>query len=134
MRYGNRPLLAAAVPAGTGSIRSTDPTDGGATARTLSDSPRNRLAVPGNPPETLALIAKKHRAGVIVMGAVSRSALTRFFIGNTAERVIDDVQCDVLVVKSPDFRTAVTRRVTRPVLGYPAVPPAGSATTALLPY
>jgi len=94
--------------------------------------PRNRLTVPGNPPEALALIAKKQRIDVIVMGAISRSALSRFFIGNTAERVIDDVQCDVLVVKSPDFRTAVTRRVTRPVLGYPAVPVAGSATARQL--
>ena len=66
------------------------------------------------------------------MGAISRSSLSRFFIGNTAERVIDDVQCDVLVVKSPDFRTAVTRRATRPVLGYPAVPVAGSATARQL--
>lgn len=94
---------------------------------------RNRLTVPGNPPQALALIARKQRIGVIVMGAISRSAVTRFFIGNTAERVIDDVQCDVLVVKSPDFRTAVTRRVTRPVLGYPAVPVAGPATARQLP-
>jgi len=96
--------------------------------------PRNRLAVPGNPPQTLALIAKKHSVGVIVMGAISRSALSRFFIGSTAERVIDELQCDMLIVKSPDFHTAVSRRVTRPVLGYPAVPGAGSATARLLPY
>ena len=88
--------------------------------------------MPGNPPEALALTAKKQRIDVMVMGAISRSALSRFFIGNTAERVIDDVRCDVLVVKSPGFRPAVTRRVTRPVLGYPAVAAAGSATTRQL--
>lgn len=90
--------------------------------------PRNRLAVPGDPPVVLARLAKKRRVGLIVMGAISRSALTRFFIGSTAERVIDDVQCDVLVVKSAGFRTRVSRRMTRPVLGYPAVPMAGPAT------
>jgi universal stress protein E len=96
--------------------------------------PRNRLVVQGNPPQALALLARKHRIGVVVMGAISRSALTRFFIGNTAERLIDDVQCDVLVVKSPDFRTGVSRRVTRPVLGYPTVPVAGSGTAWQLPF
>ena len=68
------------------------------------------------------------------MGAISRSTLSRFFIGNTAERVIDDVQCDVFVVKSPDFRTAIARRVARPVLGYPAVPVAGTATARQVRY
>jgi universal stress protein E len=90
--------------------------------------PRNRLLVPDDPSRALTQAARKYRVGLIVMGAISRSALKRLFIGNTAERVIDDVQCDVLVVKAPDFRTAVTRRVTRPVLGYPAVPGAGQET------
>jgi nucleotide-binding universal stress UspA family protein len=30
---------------------------------------------------------------------MSRSGLKRIFIGNTAERVLDGLQCDVLVVK-----------------------------------
>lgn len=92
--------------------------------------PGNRLAVPGDPPEALARIAKKYHVGLLVMGAISRSALKRFFIGNTAERVIDDVQCDVLIVKPAAFRTPVTRRMTRPVLGYPAVPMPGQVITS----
>lgn len=45
----------------------------------------------------------EHQLGtdVIVMGAISRSFLSDVFIGNTAERVIDNVDCDILVVK-PD--------------------------------
>ena len=50
------------------------------------------------------------RAGVVVMGAVSRSALARLFIGHTAERVLDKLDCDVLVIKPGGFRTAVERR------------------------
>ncbi len=34
------------------------------------------------------------------MGAVSKRTLELLFIGNTAERVLDDLSCDVLVVKS----------------------------------
>ena len=43
------------------------------------------------------------------MGAVSRSALRRFVIGNTAERILGDLQCDVLVVKPARFVTRVSR-------------------------
>ncbi len=47
--------------------------------------------------------ADRLRADVIVMGAVSRSRLERIFIGSTAERVLDRLPCDVLVVKPLDF-------------------------------
>jgi hypothetical protein len=56
------------------------------------------------------------------MGAVSRSAIKRFFIGNAAERALDRLSCDVLVVKPRSFRsfvgvraaaTARARRVPR---------------------
>jgi universal stress protein E len=38
------------------------------------------------------------------MGAMSRSGLKRIFIGNTAEKVLDSLQCDVLIVRSPSRR------------------------------
>jgi len=41
------------------------------------------------------------QASAVVMGAVSRSRLDRMLIGNTAEKVLDKLECDVLVVK-PD--------------------------------
>jgi universal stress protein E len=44
------------------------------------------------------------------MGAVSRSGLKRVFIGNTAERVLDALPCDVLVVKPAHFASRVERR------------------------
>jgi hypothetical protein len=43
------------------------------------------------------------------MGAISRSGLKRLLIGNTAERILDDLRCDVLVVKPPKFRNRVPR-------------------------
>jgi universal stress protein E len=44
------------------------------------------------------------------MGAVSRSGLKRLLNGSTAERVIDEVSCDVLIVKPDSFRATVPRR------------------------
>ncbi len=46
-------------------------------------------------------------ADLVVMGAVSRSMLKRLFIGSTAERVLDELPCDVLVVKPDGFETKV---------------------------
>jgi universal stress protein E len=57
-------------------------------------------------PELRRLATRIH-AGVVVMGAVSRSGLERLLIGNTAERVLDDVPCDVLIIKPRGFRTKV---------------------------
>ena len=50
------------------------------------------------------LLAAERRADLMVMGAVSRSRLREIFIGSTAERVLDHLPCDVLVVKAADFR------------------------------
>jgi universal stress protein E len=64
----------------------------------------------GNPSIELPAIAEEIGAGVVVMGAVSRSGLKRLFIGSTAERVIDHLKCDVLVIKPEGFKTPVPRR------------------------
>jgi universal stress protein E len=60
--------------------------------------------VQGAATEALPAQAGSERADVLVMGAVSRSRLQEVFIGSTAERVLDRIPCDVLVVKPGDFR------------------------------
>jgi universal stress protein E len=57
----------------------------------------------------------------VVAGAVSRSGLKRAFIGNTAERLLDDLPCDLLIVKPAQFPSAVARtpRGARLVTGEP---------------
>jgi universal stress protein E len=75
--------------------------------------PANRVVLAGDRLSQIPRFAKKYRAGLVVMGAVSRSGLGRLFIGNTAERVIDSIECDVLVVKPRGFRTPVSRRRPR---------------------
>lgn len=46
-------------------------------------------------------------ASLLVMGVVARGALQRLFIGSTAEQVLGEVACDVLVVKQAGFVTGV---------------------------
>jgi universal stress protein E len=53
----------------------------------------------GDPAVELPVLSRSMRARLVVMGAVSRSSVKRIFIGNTAERVLDSLRCDVLVVK-----------------------------------
>jgi Universal stress protein family len=44
----------------------------------------------------------------VVMGAVSRSGLKGLFIGNTAERILDELSCDILLVKPLKSRNRVS--------------------------
>jgi universal stress protein E len=53
--------------------------------------------------EVLPRMAGQLGAALMVMGAVSRSRLQEVFLGSTAERVLDRIGCDVLVVKPGDF-------------------------------
>jgi universal stress protein E len=77
---------------------------------------RTHLRV-GLPVDELPALAEEIDAHLVVMGAVSRTGLKRLFIGNTAERVIDALKCDVLVVKPKSFRTPVPKRASsRPVV------------------
>src|SRR5688572_2909097 len=47
-----------------------------------------------HPIDAIPDVARKTRSAIVVMGAVSRSGLKSVFIGNTAERVLDRLQCD----------------------------------------
>jgi universal stress protein E len=64
----------------------------------------------GDPAVMLPKIARRSRSQIVVMGAVSRSDFRRLFIGDTAQRVIDRLDCDICIVKSAGFRTPVPAR------------------------
>jgi universal stress protein E len=81
--------------------------------------PARRHLVDGDPLTAIPRAARKTAADLVVMGAVSRSGLKRIFIGNTAERVLNDLPCDVLVVKPAHFE----KRVPSKVRGMRVVPP-----------
>jgi universal stress protein E len=65
--------------------------------------------VEGRASDVIPRIARRERCAIIAMGVVSRSALKRFFIGNTAESVMDAVTADLLVLKPADFVSHVPR-------------------------
>lgn len=79
-----------------------------ATEASISRARRHLFS--GAPVEVIPEAARTLRASVVVMGAVSRSGLKRMFIGNTAERVLNRLSCDVLVVKPSHFRKRVSAK------------------------
>ena len=85
---------------------------------------KRRHLIERDPATGIAAVAKAVGADVVVMGAVSRSGLKRLFIGNTAERVLNSIPCDVLVVKPAHFerRVASASRGMRVVAPQPFVP------------
>ncbi len=48
---------------------------------------------------SLPLLTEKLKASIVVMGALSRSRFDRILIGNTAEKLLDELECEVLIVK-----------------------------------
>jgi universal stress protein E len=64
----------------------------------------------GEVADQLAGFARRSGTAIVVMGAVSRSAIVRLFIGNAAERTLDKLSCDVLIVKPRSFRSSVQRQ------------------------
>jgi len=64
----------------------------------------------GYPAEALPLFVSREAADIVIMGAVARSALKRALVGHTAEKVLDTLDCDVLVVKPPEFCSPVSRQ------------------------
>jgi len=68
--------------------------------------------VEGDAAELLPGVVRNEPAQIVALGAVSRSRLGRALIGHTSERLLDAIECDVLVVKPPAFRTPVARAST----------------------
>jgi universal stress protein E len=66
--------------------------------------PQSRIHVlHGSPVSVLPDAASALRADVVVMGAVSRSRIEEMFVGHTAERTLDLVASDILVIKLLEF-------------------------------
>lgn len=83
----------------------------------------HRHLIGRHPGDAIAQAATNIKSSIVVMGAISRSGIKRMFIGNTAERVLDLLSCDVLVVKPEHFASRVphAKRGVR-VVAAPALP------------
>lgn len=90
-------------------------------------APARVSLVEGRPEHALPEYCRGVAADVVVMGAIARNPFGRIFIGSTAERVLDKLPCDLLVVKPGAFRTPVSserwpaEQATTPILGVPGI-------------
>ena len=57
----------------------------------------------GYPEEAIPSMIEKQGVNLLVMGAISRSKLQSALIGHTAERLLDEVACDLLIIKPEGF-------------------------------
>lgn len=53
--------------------------------------------------EAIIRLVEKHNINQLVMGTIGRTGLPGFVIGNTAEHLLTEVTCSILVVKPPGF-------------------------------
>lgn len=73
--------------------------------------PHRRVHVlEGRPAQALHQFTEREGVDIVVLGAAERSPLRRAMIGHTAERVLDSLACDVVVVKAPGFKSPISRQ------------------------
>lgn len=76
--------------------------------RYAPDTPPRRIhMLKGEADMLIPQAVKRDRIAVIVMGTVSRARIEGLLIGNTAEKILRQVDCSVLVVKPDGFVTPV---------------------------
>ena len=63
----------------------------------------NTHVVEGLPQDVIEQVAEELDAELVVLGTIGRTGLSATFIGNTAEHVIDKLNCDVLALKPKGY-------------------------------
>lgn len=61
----------------------------------------------GEAKKEIPALVKDLNADLVVMGTVARTGIPGFIIGNTAEAILDQLQCSVLAIKPPGFVSPV---------------------------
>ena len=62
----------------------------------------------GSARKVLPELARELKVDCVVMGTVARTGVSGLFMGNTAETILDQLECSVLAIKPPGFVTPVT--------------------------
>lgn len=65
-------------------------------------------AIRGKASEVIIMQTEVFDADLLVMGTIGRIGLSGFFIGNTAESILNQVNCSVLAIKPAGFKSPVT--------------------------
>ncbi len=62
----------------------------------------------GSARKVIPELATRLQVDCLVMGTVARTGVPGFFMGNTAETILNQIECSVLAIKPPGFVTPVT--------------------------
>lgn len=65
--------------------------------------------VNGDPRDRLVELVELEEVDLVVMGTVGRTGVVGLVIGNTAEKILDELSCSVLAVKPDDFVSPALR-------------------------
>lgn len=68
------------------------------------------LSVEGMADEVIPRIAIEKEMDLIVMGTIGRTGLSGFFMGNTAENILTQINCSVLAIKPSWFVSPATNK------------------------
>ena len=77
--------------------------------RAVKIPPSRQHLIPRHPIDAIEQAAGAIGSDIVVMGAISRSGLKRLLLGNTAEKVLDRLPCDLLIVKPRRFSSSVPK-------------------------
>jgi len=64
--------------------------------------------IKGSAPEAIEIFTTEDNVDLVVMGTVARSGLFGMMIGNTAENMLENIQCSVLAIKPYSFKSSIT--------------------------
>ena len=77
-----------------------------------ADAPDLHLHVVKGPAQyVVSELARELAVDLVVMGTVARTGIDGFFMGNTAESILGELDCSVLTIKPPGFTSPVTLNV-----------------------
>lgn len=63
----------------------------------------------GMPDNEIPKVAKELDAELVVLGTIGRTGITAALLGNTAEHVIEQLDCDLLAIKPEGFRSPLDK-------------------------
>jgi universal stress protein E len=63
--------------------------------------------IKGKPEVVIPKFADRKGTDLVIMGSVGRGGVAGFFIGNTAERLLHELNCSVLTIKPAGFKSPV---------------------------
>jgi len=66
------------------------------------------VVLEGNATSVLPDYAEQQSIDLLIMGMLSRTGLLGFFVGNTAEKIMDDMNCSILAVKPKEFVSQIS--------------------------